>query len=353
MRSFMQATALIAFICIYTVAHPTEHTHKHRRQAVDWSNPALYKDVNWKTINYGPPAASPAPAPAPPPSNPAPAPVPVSAPVQQKNTNQNPPAMNHPTSNSGGSGAGPTSSGGKRGLAYNTGNSNLDLFDGSSSIAWAYNWDSAPGNLPSKFQFVPLLFSGESMHSAQWASKVAKATGPTKYLMSFNEPDQTTAVGGSNIAVGAAVAAWRQYMAPYASQGYKLGSPAVSNGQGTNPATGQPMGLDWLKPFLEQCSGCPIAFAPVHWYGCTNGCPVQNDIDSFKQTVQAAMTATKLPVWVTEFQCKGDAATFLNEVLPWLDGQQGVERYSYFMASDGILLNGNSLSQLGQTYVSK
>lgn len=350
----MQALALTAFTCTPSFAHPAEHSHKHRRQPVDYSNPALYKDVNWNTVNYGFPAASPAPAPPP-----APAPVPAPAQPQplpaapEKNTNQNPPAQSNSLPSSGGSNPSPNTSSGKRGLAYNTGGPNLDLFNSYSSITWAYNWDSDPGNLPSKYEYVPLLFSGESMHSAQWASNVEKATGPTKYLMSFNEPDQTTAVGGSNIAVDAAVSAWKQYMSPYASKGYKLGSPAVSNGQGTNPATGQPEGLGWLKPFLEQCSDCPIAFAPIHWYGCTNGCPVQDDIDSFKSTVQAAMTASKLPVWVTEVQCKGDAETFLNQVLPWLDSQQGVERYSYFMASDGILLSGNSLSHLGQTYGSK
>lgn len=342
-----QTLALIAFTFTPALAHPTEHSHQHRRQNVDYNNPALYSNINWKTVNYGPPAASPAPAPAPP-AAPAPAPAPVAP--QQKNTNQNAPAKSPPAPSLDAK-SGPSGSG-KRGLAYNAG-PNLNAFDQFSSISWAYNWDSTPGALPSQFQFVPLLFSGESIHSSQWATNVDKATGPTKYLMSFNEPDQTTAVGGSNIPVGTAVSAWKQYMAPYASKGYKLGSPAISNGQGINPATGQPEGLDWLKPFLQQCSGCPISFAPIHWYGCTNGCPVQNDIDSFKSTVTAAMAATKLPIWVTEFQCKGDAQTFLNSVLPWLDSQQGVERYSYFMASEGILLSGNAVSPLGQTYGSK
>ena len=358
MHFYMHVLALIAFIFTATTAHPTEHGHKHRRQNVDWSNPDLYSGVNWNTVNYGAPAATPPPAPA---TSPAPAPAPASAPAQpqpspaapKKNQNQNPPAQSSPAPSSGGSNSGSSSSNGKRGLAYNTGGPNLDIFESYSTITWAYNWDSDPGSLPSQFQYVPLLFSGESMHTAQWASNVGKATGPVKYLMSFNEPDMTTAVGGSQMDVGSAVSAFQQYMSPYASKGYKLGSPAVSNGQGTNPATGQPEGLDWLKPFLQQCSGCPIDFAPVHWYGCNNGCPVQNDIDSFKSTVQAAIAATNLPVWVTEFQCLGDAGTFLNEVLPWLDGQQSVERYSYFMVKDGILTNGNSISQLGQAYGSK
>ena len=315
---------------------------------MDWSNPALYAGVDWATVKYGGPAATPAPAaaapPAPPPSVSPPQAAPAQAAPVEKSVAKEQPAQNNKASSS-------TSSGGKRGLAYNIGGPSLDLFDGS-SISWAYDWDSDPGNLPSKYQFVPLLFSGESMHTDQWKVNVAKATGPTKYLMSFNEPDMTKAVGGSQMDVGSAVAAFNQFMTPYAEQGYKLGSPAVSNGQGTNPSTGQPEGLDWLKPFLQQCSDCKISFAPVHWYGCNNDCPVQNDIDSFKSTVQSAMSATNLPLWITEFQCLGDAETFLSEVLPWLDGQQGVERYSYFMVKDGILTSGGGLSQIGKTYAS-
>ena len=333
--------ALTASILGLVAAQPTGHGRKHRRQ--DYNNPALYANVDWATVNYGGPAATPAPKPSPSPAAAQAAPA-----APEKVEDQPAPAQSSKAPSTGSSG----SSGGKRGLAYNPGGPSLDLFDGSSSISWAYDWDSSPGSIPSKYDFVPLLMSGESMHTDQWATNVKTATGSTKYLMSFNEPDMTTAVGGSQMSVGSAVSAFKQYMSPYASQGYKLGSPAVSNGQGTNSATGQPEGLDWLKPFLQQCSGCPISFAPVHWYGCSNGCPVQNDIDSFKSTVQAAMSATNMPVWVTEFQCLGDAETFLSEVLPWLDSQQGVERYSYFMVKDGILTNGGALSQIGQKYAS-
>ena len=339
--------ALIASALTFILTQSAaRHGYKHRR--VDWNNPALYDGVDWATVNYGGPATAPTPAAAAPPE-----PLPSASPPQQgpaapaeKNVNPKPSVKINQAPASP-----PTSSGGKRGLAYNPGGPSLDLFDSSSTINWAYDWDSTPGELPSKFQFVPLLFSGESIHTGQWNDNVEKATGPTKYLMSFNEPDMTIAVGGSAMDVATAVQAFNTYMKPYAGR-YKLGSPAVSNGQGINPDTHQPQGLDWLKPFLQQCSACQISFAPVHWYGCQNGCSVQEDINSFKSTVQSAMSVTNLPVWVTEFQCLGDAETFLDEVLPWLDGQPGVERYSYFMVRDGILTNGGALSQIGSTYAS-
>lgn len=246
------------------------------------------------------------------------------------------------------------SSAGKRGLAYNTGGPNLNLFNNYAQINWAYNWDSTPGSLPSKYQFVPMLWGTSPDHTTQWSANVKKATGPTKYLMSFNEPDMTNSVGGSNISPSNAAKAFQKYMSPQAAAGYKLGSPGVSNGQGINPSTGQPQGLDWLKAFLKQCKGCPISFAPVHWYGCPPGqsCVVANDIAAFKQHILDAIKAVNgLPIWVTEFQCNENAGTFLAEVLPWLDHQPAVQRYSYFMVRDGILTNGNNkLSALGQKY---
>jgi hypothetical protein len=60
-------------------------------------------------------------------------------------------------------------------------------------------------------------------------------------------------------------------------------------------------------------------------------------------------------VWLTEFGATGtddEVNTFLETVLPWLDTQPYVERYAYFMASEGKLITGGSLSTYGKTYAS-
>lgn len=173
--------------------------------------------------------------------------------------------------------------------------------------------------------------------------------------MSFNEPDNQ---GQANMDVGTAVAAFNQYMKPYASDNVLLGSPSVTNGVGTNSA-GIPIGLDWLAPFLQQCTDCPISFASIHWYGCQNGCPVSDDVADFQSHIQSAIkaavnpvTGKNVPVWVTEFESFTDPETFLGEVLPWLDGESGVERYAYFMAVDGIMVSGGSVNAVGAKYAS-
>ena len=58
-------------------------------------------------------------------------------------------------------------------------------------------------------------------------------------------------------------------------------------------------------------------------------------------------------VWLTEFGATGsdsDVSSFLTEAMSFLDSTSAVERYAYFMASDGILLSGNGLSALGDVY---
>ena len=328
-------------------------TRRDEYAGVNWNDPALYKNVDWSTVNYGggstpTPAAASTPAQAAPVVDTSPSPSPAAS---GGTTTSNTGASSN--SNSGTT----TSSSGKRGLAYNPSSGNLDIWESYSSITWGYNWDDTPQGLPSQFQYVPTLWGTASVHSDNWDSAVKAATSGsgTHYLMSFNEPDNESQ---ANMDVGSAVAAFNQYMKQYASDNVLLGSPSVTNGAGTNSA-GIPQGLDWLSPFLEQCTGCPVSFVPIHWYGCQNGCSVSSDVSDFQSHVQSAIAAAtnpatgeKVPVWVTEFQSFTDPEGFLGEILPWLDGQSGVERYAYFMATDGILVSGGSVNAVGAKYAS-
>ncbi|KAG9697099.1 glycoside hydrolase family 128 protein, partial [Aureobasidium melanogenum] len=238
------------------------------------------------------------------------------------------------------SSAAPQSTGnGKRGLAYNTA-SLLTCFENNEQVTWAYNWDSASDGLTSAFNYVPLLWGLTNGHTTNWNSNAntAIANGAT-HLMSFNEPDMTSQ---ANMSPEDAAAAYKTWMMPFAGKA-KLGAPAVTNG-----ANG--MGLDWLAAFLEACDGCQIDFVAIHWYS-----PISGGADYFKSHVQNATdVAGGKPVWVTEFAPTGatddQISTFLEDVMPWMDSQSYVERYSYFMAGDGALLSGTEPSTFGQTY---
>ncbi|KAH0289863.1 glycoside hydrolase family 128 protein, partial [Aureobasidium sp. EXF-3399] len=234
-----------------------------------------------------------------------------------------------PTSSSTGSG--------KRGLAYNTA-SLLTCFEDSTQVSWGYNWDSDSAGLSSSFNYVPLLWG--LSHTDVWNSRAtsAIANGAT-HLMSFNEPDMTSQ---ANMSPEDAASAYKTYMMPFAGKA-KLGAPAVTNGGGS-------MGLNWLAAFLEACDGCQVDFVTIHWYDSASNTAY------FKEHVQNATdVAGGKPVWVTEFAPTGnpsnaDISTFLEDVMPWMDSQSFVERYSYFMASDGALISGTEPSTFGQTY---
>lgn len=231
------------------------------------------------------------------------------------------------------------SSAGKRGVAYNDA-SLTTPFVGSSQVTWGYNWGQYSSGLSSSFNFVPLLWGTSSSFTSGWAAAVTSAIASgTTHLMSFNEPDLSSQ---SNLSPAAAAAAYMTYMQPYAGK-VKLGSPAVTNGGGA-------MGLDWLAAFLVECSACTIDFVPIHWY------------DSYSNTgyfeshvTNASAVAGGRPVWVTEFGCTSGTddqiSGFLETVMPWMDSQSFVERYSYFMVADGLLVSGGATTSYGATYM--
>jgi hypothetical protein len=185
-----------------------------------------------------------------------------------------------------------------------------------------------------------MLWGLKNEMTAEWPEAVSSAldSGST-HLLAFNEPDLSSQ---SNIGYQAAADGYMTYMQPYAKKA-QLGAPAVTNG---NPDSG--MGLGYLKNFLSACTECTIDFVPIHWYDSATNIPY------FKSYIQQAYEAGgNRNLWITEFGASGSAAeqqTFLETVLPWLDAQDYVERYAYFMVSDGSMVTGTSINDLGKTF---
>jgi hypothetical protein len=233
-----------------------------------------------------------------------------------------------------------TSSSNKRGLAYNDASILSGFVSGSSKVSWAYNWGSTTSTIASGLEYIPMLWGLLSADTSNWSSAATKAiaSGSTA-LLAFNEPDLAAQ---ANLGYADAAAGYLTYMEPFAGKA-KLVAPAVTNG-------GSPMGLTWLGNFIEACSTCTIDAIALHWY---NG----GTADDFKTYITTAYAAGgNRPIWVTEFQASGtdaDQQTFLQDVMAWMDDSTMVERYAYFMASDGILLSsGSTLSALGSTFAS-
>ena len=184
-----------------------------------------------------------------------------------------------------------------------------------------------------------MMWGPIEVHTSNWNSNAdsAIAKGST-HLLGFNEPDLPEQ---ANLTPQQAAASWRTYLEPYAGKA-KLGSPAVCNGGGLT-------GLNWLNSFFDACSGCTIDFVAIHWYGLANA----DGVADFKDHTAKAIAAAKgKPVWITEFKPDGspeEMASFMSQILPFLDSTEGVERYSFFEV-DGILVSGDSLTSLGSQY---
>jgi hypothetical protein len=183
-----------------------------------------------------------------------------------------------------------------------------------------------------------MLWGAPSSPDPAWTSAALAA----QHVLGYNEPDNS---GQANTIPSIAASAWLSYVQPLAGK-VSIGGPAVTNaGNGVLPYTG----LGWLDSFLADCQGCEINFMPVHWYANDTAANFEAYLE------EAHSRAGGMSIWVTEFMLQDseeNQIAWMKEVLPWMDAQPWIGRYSYFGVFETFLINGagNGLSQIGQAY---
>ena len=204
------------------------------------------------------------------------------------------------------------------------------------NTAWPVSWATTESAaLPAGVEFVPMCWGKMSIDN--FASQAVGAT----HVLSFNEPDLGEQ---ADMSVAEAAQGHIQALNPLASQGVLISSPAVTNG-------GAPMGLSYLDNWFRACAGdCIVNFIAVHWYDNAD------NFEYFKQHINDAIKTANSnsisKIWVTEFGVTGgDEVAFIQKATEFLDATPEVERYAYFMASQGKLLDGSGLSAAGRAYV--
>ncbi|KAJ0279737.1 hypothetical protein COL940_006599 [Colletotrichum noveboracense] len=239
-----------------------------------------------------------------------------------------------------------SSTGGKRGLAYNSASLVSNFFSSGNSCeqcSWAYNWDSSSNGLSESLNYVPMLWGPIDTHTARWTANAdAAIKAGSTHILSFNEPDLPAQ---ANLDAATAATNHVKYMNPYSGK-VKIGSPAITNSN----IAGQ--GLDWLKAWVSACdtAGCAYDFCVTHWYSPSDAA---DTLFSHLQSVHEI--CGNKPVWLTEFAPLGSddqISSFVQTNVPKLDAVSYLDRYSYFMVSDGVLTSGTGLSALGKTYAS-
>ncbi|KAK2054277.1 hypothetical protein LY76DRAFT_552494 [Colletotrichum caudatum] len=237
------------------------------------------------------------------------------------------------------------STGGKRGVAYNDPTKVNAFFNGACpECSWVYNWDSSNNGLSvSGAEYVPMLWGPIDTHTARWTQNADAAIAKgSSHILSFNECDMPSQC---NLDAGSAAAAHVKYINPYSGK-VKIGAPAITNSN----IAGQ--GLDWLKAWVSACdgAGCAYDFCVTHWYS-----PADAASTLFDHLKSVHDICRGKPVWLTEFAPFGGSdqiSSFVQTNIPKLDSLEFLDRYSYFMASDGVLNSGSGLSALGHTYAS-
>lgn len=217
--------------------------------------------------------------------------------------------------------AGSTSS--KRGLVYVATEDNASddtvwaTAAGSSELSWYYNYGVQPtASLKStSLSFVPMLWGATDADDAARSTAfrdgvraLVRAGQNITHVLGFNEPDGSTATGGSNMPADLAASAWKREIEPLRADGIKVGCPAV---------TGSPTGFEWLQNFFTACDGgCTPDFIPVHFYG---------NFEGFASHLgQVAATYPNMSdIWVTEFAYADvdldETTAFFNSSIEYLD----------------------------------
>jgi hypothetical protein len=218
-----------------------------------------------------------------------------------------------------------TASPGKKGADFSTnmtyGTWNGDIVN--LKAFWYYTWGTPqPAPSPQNCEFVPMFWGQSNVNAANIAAvQQLKAQGQAKYVLGFNEPDQS---GQSNMTVSQALALWPQLE----TIGLPLGSPATS----------WPT-IQWFSDFMDSVAveHLRVDFICVHMY-------VGTDDASFVQTLQQVYNQYHLPIWITEFATAdwnaaapsanqytaAEALGFMQRLLPQLDSLPYVQRYSWF-----------------------
>lgn len=236
----------------------------------------------------------------------------------------------------------------KRGLVYvNPARKSDDSIwtRASSELTWYYNYVSTPTAALSSaahLSFVPMMWGAPSSPTStdtvfldSITSQLSSQPGGSSrsgnnnnitHVLGFNEPDGSTATGGSSLSPEAAANAWLRNLQPLRElHGLKIGLPAV---------TGSSRGISWLESFNSSCralnpdDGCAADFLPIHWYGDFEG------LASHMGQMRALYP--RLPIWVTEYALPHaslpDSQRFYNTSAEYFDRLDYVERYSYFGA---------------------
>ncbi len=218
------------------------------------------------------------------------------------------------------------------------------------NVSWFYDWGRDDVSTTTQ-EYAPMMWGAYNSIENSINTVVSKTN--VSHFMAFNEPDNAGQGGGSLTTTNPLTAI--PFYKKLLRSGHRMLSPSPTEGQDRV----------WLRDFANEADAQKLQIDAIgmHWYDwgniCTNftGCDVTMPIPGktismdvnaiftrFKNSVNAAYTLHKKPIWITEFNAskfRPDAvqAAFMALALPWLDANPNVERYAYFFGNDAPVTN--------------
>ena len=136
-------------------------------------------------------------------------------------------------------------------------------------------------------------------------------------VLGYNEPDQTTANGGSNLTTNQALSSWGDLL----GTGLRVGSPATTDG---GPNT-------WLIPFVSEADAAGLRedYVTIHYYQSHSPTDPSGCASQMYSFLLNLWNNTHRPIWVTEW----------NNGANWTDGQNPVPTYAQQQACISAMIN--------------
>jgi hypothetical protein len=217
------------------------------------------------------------------------------------------------------------------------------------NVSWYYNWmgsENEACTAPNGVEYVPMVWGGDTAANIQ-KSVAGFASKGYKYVLGFNEPDNTTQ---SNITAAAALALLPAFdgVATIA-----VGSPATQAN-----TTGQAWFTQYMAGVAANTTLRTDVIA-IHWYGWNAGScdAAASQLESYIKYAEAF--PGNRPIWLTEWGCLNQSAPTAAGVIAFFNGALAVfakhprlVRYAWYQWSPNceVYNTDDTLTELGKVY---
>ena len=217
------------------------------------------------------------------------------------------------------------------------------------NVSWYYNWMGSENEAcaaPNGVEYVPMTWGADTAANIKTAVTGFASKG-YKYVLGFNEPDNTTQ---SNVSVASALALLPSYNV---ATTIAIGSPATQAN-----TTGQA----WFTQYMAGVAANTTLrtdVVAIHWYGWNAGScdAAASQLESYIKYAEGF--PGNRPIWLTEWGCLNQSAPTAAGVIAFFNGALAVfakhprlARYAWYQWSPNceVYNTNDTLTDLGKIY---